>query len=203
MLLTAVGPLLAWRKNLRRKPETEFPASRHWFGCRRRHDDRARRASLGRSFVLLRGHGRRSLGAGDLHRHFEFVREVASSPARAIRICSRHDSPLPRNTRRYGGYIVHFGVALVVIGILGTPSIKKLKKRWASATAHHRSLHPGLPVLHARRQSQLRQRVGDHQRIPRRQADHDYVPERRFYKASGQPQTSPASIPASAKISSW
>ena len=26
-----------------------------------------------------------------------------------------------RNTRRYGGYIVHFGVALVFIGILGTP----------------------------------------------------------------------------------
>ena len=26
-----------------------------------------------------------------------------------------------RNTRRYGGYIVHFGVAVVIIGILGTP----------------------------------------------------------------------------------
>ena len=26
-----------------------------------------------------------------------------------------------RNTRRYGGYIVHFGVAVVIIGFLGTP----------------------------------------------------------------------------------
>jgi cytochrome c-type biogenesis protein CcmF len=33
-----------------------------------------------------------------------------------------------RNTRRYGGYIVHFGVALVVIGILGTPFNKEVEK---------------------------------------------------------------------------
>src|SRR5258708_11316135 len=34
-----------------------------------------------------------------------------------------------RNTRRYGGYIVHFGVALVVIGILGTPLNREGEKQ--------------------------------------------------------------------------
>jgi cytochrome c biogenesis factor len=38
-----------------------------------------------------------------------------------------------RNTRRYGGYIVHFGVAIVVIGILGTPFNRDIEKDWATA----------------------------------------------------------------------
>ena len=33
-----------------------------------------------------------------------------------------------RNTRRYGGYIVHFGMVLVFIGIAGTPFNKDIQK---------------------------------------------------------------------------
>jgi cytochrome c-type biogenesis protein CcmF len=36
-----------------------------------------------------------------------------------------------RNTRRYGGYVVHFGIALVFIGILGTPFNKEAEKEMA------------------------------------------------------------------------
>ncbi len=55
---------------------------------------------------------------------------VASEFIRGGRVISRHTGQnllasmvhlFHRNTRRYGGYIVHFGVAVVIIGILGTP----------------------------------------------------------------------------------
>ena len=55
---------------------------------------------------------------------------VTSEFIRGGRVISRHTGQnllasmvhlCHRNTRRYGGYIVHFGVAVVIIGILGTP----------------------------------------------------------------------------------
>jgi cytochrome c-type biogenesis protein CcmF len=55
---------------------------------------------------------------------------VASEFIRGGRVISRHTGQnllasmahlFHRNTRRYGGYIVHFGMAVVIIGILGTP----------------------------------------------------------------------------------
>jgi cytochrome c-type biogenesis protein CcmF len=36
-----------------------------------------------------------------------------------------------RNTRRYGGYVIHFGMVLVFIGIAGTPFNKDLQKEMA------------------------------------------------------------------------
>ena len=36
-----------------------------------------------------------------------------------------------RNTRRYGGYVVHFGMVLIFIGIAGTPFNKDLQKEMA------------------------------------------------------------------------
>jgi len=101
-----------------------------------------------------------------------------------------------RNTRRYGGYIVHFGVALVVIGILGTPFNKEVEKEMGFGDKLTIVPTPWSASPSRKTTIQLRQRVGDHQRIPRRQADHDYVPERRFYKASGQPQTLPRIYPS-------
>ena len=41
-----------------------------------------------------------------------------------------------RNTRRYGGYIVHFGAVVVIIGFAGSAfnQEKEASKDWATAT---------------------------------------------------------------------
>jgi hypothetical protein len=99
LLLTAVGPLLAWRKTSIESLKRNFLFPRDRFGRCRPHDDSVRRASLGRPFLLLRHHGRRSFGAGDLHRHFRVrprrPRHRRQEPAEFL---FRHDSPLPSET---------------------------------------------------------------------------------------------------------
>ena len=178
MLLTAVGPLLAWRKTSIEslKRNFLFPAIGSvavglmmiLFGVKPWEDPS----------LLLRDYGRRSFPRwSSSPSSRSSSAEAASSPARAdqnifaamLQLCRR-------NTRRYGGYIVHFGVALVVIGILGTPFNQRSRKRdGLRRQDQHRPLYARLPVLHAGRQSELRQRVGHHQCLPRRQADHDHV----------------------------
>ena len=47
-----------------------------------------------------------------------------------------------RNTRRYGGYVVHFGMVLVFIGIAGTPFNKDMQKEMAAGDSlSHRPLY--------------------------------------------------------------
>ena len=36
-----------------------------------------------------------------------------------------------RNTRRYGGYLVHIGVVIVFIGLAGPHSISRTSRKWA------------------------------------------------------------------------
>ena len=81
-----------------------------------------------------------------------------------------------RNTRRYGGYIVHFGVALVVIGILGTPFNKEVEKEMGFGDKI--SIGPYTLVCQSYTQDDnpnYAKRVGDHQCVARRQADYDHV----------------------------
>ena len=132
MLLTAVGPLLAWRKTSIEslKRNFLFPAIGSvavglmmiLFGVKPWEDPSyfyATMAAVLSALVIftvisefVRG-GR--VIAGKSHQNI-FA---------AMLQLSR------RNTRRYGGYIVHFGVALVVIGILGTPFNKEVEKEMA------------------------------------------------------------------------
>jgi cytochrome c-type biogenesis protein CcmF len=102
-----------------------------------------------------------------------------------------------RNTRRYGGYIVHFGVALVIIGILGTPFNKEVEKEMRFGDKI--SLAPYTLVCQSYTQDDSPNYANEWAIINvfrgGRQVTTMY-PERRFYKASGQPQTLPGIYPS-------
>src|SRR6476646_707433 len=122
LLLTALGPLLAWRRTSLESLKRNFlgPA----LGA----------LAIGVLMMIL---GVRpwkdiayfySLMAAMLAALVIFT--VISEFVRGGKVISRHTGfglfgsmvhLWHRNTRRYGGYIVHFGVAVVIIGILGTP----------------------------------------------------------------------------------
>ena len=102
-----------------------------------------------------------------------------------------------RNTRRYGGYIVHFGVALVVIGILGTPFNKEVEKEMGFGDKA--TLGPYTLICQSYTQDD-NPNYGNEWAIINvfrggKQVTTMY-PERRFYKASGQPQTLPRIYPS-------
>ena len=102
-----------------------------------------------------------------------------------------------RNTRRYGGYIVHFGVALVIIGILGTPFNKEVEKEMGFGDKI--ALGPYTLVCQSYTQDD-NPNYGNEWAIINVFRGGKQVttifPERRFYKASGQPQTLPRIYPS-------
>jgi cytochrome c-type biogenesis protein CcmF len=137
LLLTAVGPLLAWRKTSLESLRRNFlwpalgavvvgiflmatpPEWGSFFGMRPWRDS-------GYFYSLMAA----MLGA-------MVVLTVASEFIRGGLVISRHTGRgLPtsmvqlwhRNTRRYGGYIVHVGIALIFIGVLGTPFNQSAEK---------------------------------------------------------------------------
>ena len=140
LLLTAVGPLLAWRKTSLESLRRNFlwpslgalavgillvASPPEWgaiFGLRPWKDSALfyslMAAMLGTLVILT----------------------VASEFFRGGRVISRHTGRtlpgamiqlLHRNTRRYGGYIVHVGIALIFIGVLGTPLNQSAEKELA------------------------------------------------------------------------
>ena len=123
LLLTGVGPLLAWRK-------TSFDALKRNFAW-----------PLGGG--LLAGVIAFIFGFRDVYALVCLILSVfvtltiASEFYRGARVISSRDGSnlltsvgelTMRNTRRYGGYIVHFGMVLVFIGIAGTPFNKDIQK---------------------------------------------------------------------------
>src|SRR6202166_4056861 len=129
LLLTAVGSLLAWRKTSIESLKRNFL----W-------------PSLG---ALAVGIALIALGVkpwNDVSYFYALIAAmlaalvaftVISEFVRGGRVISRHTGQnlgaamvhlWHRNTRRYGGYVVHFGVALVFIGILGTPFNREAEK---------------------------------------------------------------------------
>jgi cytochrome c-type biogenesis protein CcmF len=123
LLLTGVGPLLAWRK-------TSFDALKRNFAW-----------PLGGG--LLAGVIALIFGFRDVYALVCLILSVfvtltiASEFYRGARVISSRDGSnlltsvgelTRRNTRRYGGYIVHCGMVLVFIGIAGTPFNKDIQK---------------------------------------------------------------------------
>ncbi len=123
LLLTGVGPLLAWRK-------TSFDALKRNFAW-----------PLGGA--VLAGVIALIFGFRDVYALVCLILSVfvtltiASEFYRGARVISSRDGSnlltsvgelTMRNTRRYGGYIVHFGMVLVFIGIAGTPFNKDMQK---------------------------------------------------------------------------
>jgi cytochrome c-type biogenesis protein CcmF len=198
LLLTAVGPLLAWRKTSLEslKRNFLFPAigaisigvMMMVFGIRPWEDPSyfyATMAAVLSALVMftvisefLRG-GRVIAGKTN--------QNLVSA---IVQLCHR-------NTRRYGGYIVHFGVALVVIGILGTPFNKEVEKEMGFGDKI--SIGPYTLVCQSYTQDD-NPNFGNEWAIidvfrGGKQITTMY-PERRFYKASQQPQTLPRIYPS-------
>jgi len=198
LLLTAVGPLLAWRKtsieSLKRNFLFPFIGAMAIgiamviFGVRPWEDSSyfyATMAAILSALVIftvisefVRG-GRVIAGKGQMN-------------LLAAMLHLWH-----RNTRRYGGYVVHFGVALVVIGILGTPFNKEVEKEMGYGDKIN--IGPYTLVCQSYTQEDT-PNYGSEWAIINvfrggRQITTMY-PERRFYKSSGQPQTIPRIYPS-------
>ena len=122
VLFTGIGPLLAWGR-------LSGGAARRlllWPGIAARGDDRRpargqrrREPSLGALRVRLRGlHARRACSAS------------SGAPGSTRRALTGEPYPralataVGRNRRRYGGYIVHAGIALTLIGIAASSSFQ-------------------------------------------------------------------------------
>jgi cytochrome c-type biogenesis protein CcmF len=194
LLLTAVGPLLAWRK-------TSFESLKRNFLW----------PSLGALAVgiVLVGLGVKpwndisylyALMAAMLAALVAFT--VISEFIRGGRVISGHTGEnlaasmvrlWHRNTRRYGGYIVHFGVALVFIGILGTPFNREAEKEMAFGDKL--ALGPYTLLCRSYTQEENPNYSSDLAIIQIFKGDKQIdtlYPESRFYTASQQQQHVPA-----------
>jgi cytochrome c-type biogenesis protein CcmF len=131
-----------------------------------------------------------------IHGYFEFIREGESSQAGQMNLFTAMVH-LWHRARRYGGYVVHFGVGLVVIGILGTPFNKEVEKEMGFGDKI--AIGPYTLVCQSYTQDD-NPNYGNEWAIINvfrggRQITTMY-PERRFYKSSGQPQTLPRIYPS-------
>ena len=203
LILTAVGPLLAWRKTSLESLKRNFmwPAivaiavavllvitPQTWgspFGLKPWQDISYFYSLMAVTLSVL------------------VTLTVASEFYRGGRVISKQTGQrifasmvqlIHRNPRRYGGYIVHFGAVVVIIGFAkrgvqsGSRAGNGLRRQ-----NDDRRLYARLPLLHRRRCAQLCQPVGRARRIYKRAKQIDTLtPERRFYKASRQSSTMPA-----------
>jgi cytochrome c-type biogenesis protein CcmF len=193
LLLTAVGPLLAWRKTSTESIKRNFmwPAIgavlvgilMMVFGVRPWTDVSYFYALMAAMLAVL------------------VALTVVSEFVRGARVISGHTRQNllasmvhlgHRNTRRYGGYIVHFGVAVVIIGFLG--SAFNLDQEKEMGYGDKMQIGPYTLVCRSYTQED-KPNYGSEWAIidvfrNGRQIDTMY-PERRFYKASQQTQTMP------------
>ncbi len=197
LLLTAVGPLLAWRKTSLESLQRNFlwPA----FGA------------LGVGILMMIFGVRPWKEASHFYSLMAamlsalVILTVVSEFIRGGHVISRHTGQglfasmlhlAHRNTRRYGGYIVHFGVAMVVIGILGTPFNKEAEKEMGFGDKM--TIGPYTLVCQSYTQEENPNYSNEWAIINVFKGDEQLTtmyPERRFYKASQQPQTLPRIYP--------
>ena len=191
LLLTAVGPLLAWRK-------TSFESLKRNFSI-------PALAAAVTAIVLIAFGMRPWQAQSSLYSLMTICLAVLvtvtvfSEFVRGGRVIARHTGQTllggmvrlwHRNTRRYGGYVVHFGVALVMIGLAG--SAFNRDKEMEMGYGDHMSI--GAYTLTCRSYTQ-----DDKPNYRSEWAILDVTengkpltvlyPERRFYKASQQTST--------------
>lgn len=194
LLLTALGPLLAWRRTSLDSIRRNFfwPAAGALltaflliiFGVRPWQDQSYFYSLMTIALAVL------------------VVLTVVSEFIRGGRVISRHTGQNlfgamlhlgHRNTRRYGGYVVHFGVALVFIGIAGAAFNQDTEKE----LAYGDKMSIGAYTLVCRSYTQEdKPNYASEWAIMEvykggRQIDTLY-PERRFFKASQQATTLPS-----------
>jgi cytochrome c-type biogenesis protein CcmF len=105
-----------------------------------------------------------------------------------------------RNTRRYGGYIVHFGVAVVVLGILGAVFNKDVEREMGFGDKM--TIGPYTLVCQSYTQDDKPNYESEWAIINVFKGNQQITtmyPERRFYKASQQTQTIPRIYPTVAQ----
>src|SRR5437868_2504207 len=193
LLLTAVGPLLAWRKTSLESLKRNFfcPAVSALavgivmmiFGVRPWRDMSYFYSLMAAMMAIL------------------VILTVISEFVRGGRVISGHTGQnliasmlhlWHRNTRRYGGYIVHFGVAVVVIGILGSVFNKDTEKEMGFGDKM--SIGPYTLVCQSYTQDDKPNYESEWAIINVFKGNEQITtmyPERRFYKASQQTQTIP------------
>ena len=191
LLLTAVGPLLAWRKTSLESLKRNFsvPAA----------------AAIAVAIILIAFGMRPWQAQSALYSLMTICLAVLvtvtvfSEFVRGGRVIARHTGQTllagmarlaHRNTRRYGGYIVHFGVALVMIGLAGSAFNQDKEKEMGYGD----SMRVGAYTLTCRSYTQ-----DDKPNYRSEWAILDVTdngkplttlyPERRFYKASQQMAT--------------
>jgi cytochrome c-type biogenesis protein CcmF len=191
LLLTAVGPLLAWRKTSLESLKRNFlwPAV----------------GALAVAVALMVG----GMRPWQDQSYFYALMAISLSALvaltvfsefyRGARVMARHTGKnllasavqlTRRNTRRYGGYIVHFGVVVIVIGISGTAfnidKEQEMPKGAQMQIGSYRLISDSFTEDdNANYHSEwaiIRVMRGDRQIAT-------MYPEQRFYKASGQPAT--------------
>lgn len=197
LLLTAVGPLLAWRKtsieSLKRNFLWPFIGSISIgflmivFGVRPWEDSSYFYSTMAAVLSAL------------------VIFTVASEFIRGGRVIARHTGQGllwsmmhlgHRNTRRYGGYIVHFGIALVAIGILGSAFNKQTEQELAFGDKM--TIGPYTLVCQSYTQEDNPNYASEWAILNvfrNGQQVTTMYPERRVYKASQQPQTMPRIYP--------
>src|SRR6202041_3973202 len=102
-----------------------------------------------------------------------------------------------RNTRRYGGYIVHFGVIVIMIGFAG--SVFNQDKEQEMGFGDKMTIGPYTLVCQSYTQDDNPNYANEWAIINVFRGGKlitTMYPERRFYKASGQPQTLPRIYPS-------
>ena len=126
LLLTGVGPLLAWRK-------TSFDALKRNFAWPLSGGVLAGVVALVFGFRDVYSLICLILGVFVTLTIFsEFFRGARVIAARdGSNLISAVGELTMRNTRRYGGYVVHFGMVLIFIGIAGVPFNKDIQKEMA------------------------------------------------------------------------
>ena len=198
LLLTAVGPLLAWRKTSIESIKRNFlyPAIGAMavgvmmivFGVRPWEDPSYFYATMAAvlSFLVI------FTVLSEFIRGGRVIAEKTRQNLFGAMVHLYH-----RNTRRYGGYIVHFGVALVVIGILGTPFNKEVEKEMGFGDQV--TLGPYTLVCQSYTQESNANYDNEWAIINVFRGGKQVTtlyPERRFYHSSGQPQTLPRIYPS-------
>ena len=192
LLLTGVGPLLAWRKTSLESLKRNFriPVL----------------VGLGVGALLVAiGYVKPLTGQSEFYSLMTIVLSVMVSTTvisefvRGGRVIGRHTGQnlfasmvqlTRRNTRRYGGYIVHFGVIVIMIGFAGSAFNQDIERELTPG----RSMSIGPYTLTMRSNTQ-----DDNANYSSEWAIVDVskngkplttmYPERRFFKASQQPQS--------------
>ena len=197
LFLTGVGPLFAWRRTSVESLRRNFQMPGHRVAGAGGRADRGRHAALLRADLVRLLPVRR---AHDAHRVLQ-GRAAPSPPRTSMNLLRAMVELTHRNTRRYGGYLVHMGIVLMFIGFTGHAfnqnEVKEARHRRRDAD---RPLRPEDGGSAAGRERRITSGTAPSWQVSK---NGDVLgtlePEKRFYKASRQGTSPKSAIRAAAE----